>query len=172
MQNSSLIAHLHRCLIAPTRNMLVLVHYHYYPVMPSIIRKPSAQSRTQHAKRVFILSQCRKKANTNNYKKAIHKMHVNPGAYLSKRKLFLISILMGRYATLLLYANNDFTYWICLEKEHLYGFHSNLGTSLNEKFNSFAPVGQCSLLKIASMIMHRSWRFSWKPVGGNPVCLT
>lgn len=54
-------------------------------------------------------------------------MHVNPRAYLSKRKLFLISVLIGRYATLL-YANNDFIYWIWLEKEHLYGFHSNLGT--------------------------------------------
>lgn len=36
-------------------------------------------------------------------------MYVDPGAYLSKRKLFLISVLIGRYFTLL-YANNDFIY--------------------------------------------------------------
>lgn len=45
-------------------------------------------------------------------------MHLNPGAYVSKRKLFLISVLIGRYATLL-HANNDFIYWIWLVKEHL-----------------------------------------------------
>lgn len=54
-QNSNLIAHLCRRLIAPTQNALrVLVHYHYYPGIPSIIRKLSAQSRTQHAKHIFI----------------------------------------------------------------------------------------------------------------------
>jgi len=113
-----------------TECIRALVHYHYYPGILSIIRKLSAQSRTQHAKHIFILTvshNAKKKSKYHQQQKAIHKMHVNPGAYLSKRKVFFISVLIGSYATLL-YANNDFICWIWLEKDHLYGFHSYLGT--------------------------------------------
>lgn len=64
--------------------------------------------------------------------KEIHKMHVNSGDCLSKRKLFLIPALIGRYVTLL-HANTwlfkILDFW--LEKEHFYDFHSNLSTFPN-----------------------------------------
>lgn len=81
-------------------------------------------------------------------------MHVNSGAYLSKKKIFLIFLLIGRHTTLL-YFNNDYIYWILLENEHLYSCHSNLVSFCNENFNSFAPGEQCCLLTIPSVIMHR-----------------
>lgn len=71
-----------------------------------------------------------KKSKYQQQQKAIHKMHVNSGACLSKRKLFLISALIGRYVTLL-YSDSYLKYWIWLEKDHLYGFHSNLSTLPN-----------------------------------------
>lgn len=46
-------------------------------------------------------AQCRKKSKYQQQQKAIHKTHVTSGICLSKRKLFLISALIGRYVTLL-----------------------------------------------------------------------
>lgn len=112
------------------------------------------QSRTQHAKHIFILTV----SHNAEEKQILATTESNSQDVCKRRSLSfqkeVISALICRYVTPL-YANNYLIYGIWLEKNHLYGLHSNLSTLPNQNFNSFAPVGQFCLLRTASVTMHK-----------------